>query len=713
MGSLKESFTLPLSEEAHNDKAYFKAVFLIGGTGSGKDFVLDKVLAGHGMTEVDTDSAMELVNDLDENLPEDDTEKRDHFRKKAKSLDHFKRKMAFHGKNGLIINGSGEQYDKHKIIRKALEEHGYETRCIFVACSDEASKQRNIERGTSGGRSMPEFMRKKKWTANSKSCEKYRKLFTDKDFIEFDNSEDLRRAAEDVRQAKAQELLGIFKVMRQFAEKKPEHPKATEWLDNESKRTGQAINFTSSVPAGPPVPAPAKDAGGAKKAKPPTPADVQKALDGHLGGAEDRNSPAAKKARKLGLSYMGYGRYGREGKATHASTQGGQQLGFLAKEESLQELSTPTLMRYFTANMRDADNNSRVAYTVAKSMRAAGNEKGANKVLAKGKQHLAKRLRGGERAIKKLYARGYVPDVEVIKNKYNLNRPFDSGFNEAFESEFGSELNELSLPTLGKYITKAVQSRAIANRKIGIGDNDEKQWSIIAKRTRGIKRATKQYDAKEKDRLTAATQTELPPPPPPPSQAVVFSGPAGVATYQALAIKHALKLYAKTGMKVNRNYTPTNMLRTAGNITGKTYKRGQFQQAIDDLEAWLKANGTNGMKKESLDELSNPLLKRYIQGAWKDTQDNFVKRYWATGEARKKLDTKMIKRNQGVGRALDRLGVPKLNEEFEDMLDEKKKHHVKPMSQYIPVIIKKKKKIVKDIKGAAHRPIIKGFFDVD
>ena len=75
---------------------------------------------------------------------------------------------------------------------------------------------------------------------------------------------------------------------------------------------------------------------------------------------------------------------------------------------------------------------------------------------------------------------------------------------------------------------------------------------------------------------------------------ITFSGPAGVATYRAIVLKHGLMLYAKTGMKPNRAYTPTAMLRTAGQITGKAYKRGQYQEAIADLTAWINVNGSVG-----------------------------------------------------------------------------------------------------------------------
>lgn len=52
-----------------------------------------------------------------------------------------------------------------------------------------------------------------------------------------------------------------------------------------------------------------------------------------------------------------------------------------------------------------------------------------------------------------------------------------------------------------------------------------------------------------------------------------------------IALKNAIKVYIKTGMKVNSSYTPTNMLKKAGEITGKTYKRGQLPMALEDLQA--------------------------------------------------------------------------------------------------------------------------------
>lgn len=65
-------------------------------------------------------------------------------------------------------------------------------------------------------------------------------------------------------------------------------------------------------------------------------------------------------------------------------------------------------------------------------------------------------------------------------------------------------------------------------------------------------------------------------------------GPVQVGRYQTLAIAQALEFYAKTGMKVNRAYTPTNMMRMASKITGRTFKPRAYVEAAQALRAMLE-----------------------------------------------------------------------------------------------------------------------------
>ena len=69
--------------------------------------------------------------------------------------------------------------------------------------------------------------------------------------------------------------------------------------------------------------------------------------------------------------------------------------------------------------------------------------------------------------------------------------------------------------------------------------------------------------------------------------------------FRALVIRSAIELYLRTGIKANRNYTPKNMLRAAGDITGINYKRGQLDQAWADLSAWIELKR---MKGETLND---------------------------------------------------------------------------------------------------------------
>ena len=74
----------------------------------------------------------------------------------------------------------------------------------------------------------------------------------------------------------------------------------------------------------------------------------------------------------------------------------------------------------------------------------------------------------------------------------------------------------------------------------------------------------------------------------------MFVGKAGVDTYRAIAIRSGLKLFVQTGLKPNRAWTPTAMLKAAGEITGAKYRRGQYQHAIAGLTEWIEKHGTTG-----------------------------------------------------------------------------------------------------------------------
>jgi hypothetical protein len=64
---------------------------------------------------------------------------------------------------------------------------------------------------------------------------------------------------------------------------------------------------------------------------------------------------------------------------------------------------------------------------------------------------------------------------------------------------------------------------------------------------------------------------------------------SGPRIYQALVVRKGLEA-CLNGLRLNASYTPTNLLRTASNITGKKYGRGtaQMQRAREDLAIWIE-----------------------------------------------------------------------------------------------------------------------------
>lgn len=281
---IDSSFEEMLIEGVH-DKGIFKAVFLAGGPGSGKDYVLDNTLAGHGLTEINSDKALEFLMDkkgLDKTMPASERIERDVVRGKAKNMTELRQRLALHGRNGVIINGTGDDPEKIKKIKERLEELGYDTAMIMVNTRDEVSASRNVERGQRGGRTVPETIRKQKWDSVQQARPELAKMFGDR-YTEFDNSEDLRSAKPEIVQAKQEELMNLYKGVQKYMKQPPKSEQAKAWVATELQKK-DTLPVNTKVDS---MPHP--------------------------------NSGAAEEARKLGLQYYGFGRYGKDGHVTYRS----------------------------------------------------------------------------------------------------------------------------------------------------------------------------------------------------------------------------------------------------------------------------------------------------------------------------------------------------------------------------------------------------------
>jgi len=71
-----------------------------------------------------------------------------------------------------------------------------------------------------------------------------------------------------------------------------------------------------------------------------------------------------------------------------------------------------------------------------------------------------------------------------------------------------------------------------------------------------------------------------------PGGGMTFAGPDAVKLFTAITLRGSIKLYIKAKIIPTRGVTITRMLEVASSYTGKPYKRGQAQQAADDLKVW-------------------------------------------------------------------------------------------------------------------------------
>lgn len=72
------------------------------------------------------------------------------------------------------------------------------------------------------------------------------------------------------------------------------------------------------------------------------------------------------------------------------------------------------------------------------------------------------------------------------------------------------------------------------------------------------------------------------------ANSITFAGPDAVHMYRALSLMNAIALHKKSGLIPNRGMGIMKMFERAKEFTGKTYKRGEHDRAIDDLHVWIQ-----------------------------------------------------------------------------------------------------------------------------
>lgn len=294
-------------EEGLQDPSRQKAVFLAGGPGSGKDFIMNRTLKGHGMREINSDNALEILMDkegLSKKMPPEERTARDVVRGRAKKITKEKERNSIANRQGLIINGTADDPEKTMRIKKQLEDSGYQTMMVYVNTSNDVSRERNIQRGKEGGREVPEDIRQQKWQATQDAREPLKKAFGDENFIHVDNTDDYRTVHPDRKKEIDKEHAKIFKKVRKFSASTPQD---ASWEEQEKKKRG----ITKFTP-----PRAQKQSVRPNKPQPeyvPNPSELEQ-------------------AKRLGVQHLGGGQFGGAKGAEPTHVSNGGRLTTLAEE---------------------------------------------------------------------------------------------------------------------------------------------------------------------------------------------------------------------------------------------------------------------------------------------------------------------------------------------------------------------------------------------
>ena len=210
-------------QEGVYDPNILKAFFLAGGPGSGKSYVVKRGTGGLGMKIVNSDDIFEkYLKDagLSMKMPKSEEEPRDKLRDRAKKVTAARQANYIEGRLGLIIDGTGHDYDKIATQATKLKILGYDVHMIFVNTSLDTALERNAKRD----RSVPESITIKSWNDVQKNMGKFSQYFR-QNFMVVDNND----TDEDV-------MGPVFKQVRALAKKKVQNKTGQQWIAMELQK---------------------------------------------------------------------------------------------------------------------------------------------------------------------------------------------------------------------------------------------------------------------------------------------------------------------------------------------------------------------------------------------------------------------------------------------------------------------------------------------
>ena len=241
--------------EGMYDPGIFKAFWLAGGPGSGKSKVTGEItgswvgdvektkdrkkqlrfVAGRtgplGLKIINSDEILsKMLIDAGMHLRMDqytaaEKEQKETIRDEAKKLLKKRQKNYVLGRLGLVLDGTGKNYDKVSTASNSLRAIGYNTYMIFVNTSLDVALQRNEMRT----RKIDETDVEDMWKAVQQNMGKFQQYFGPKNFIIVDNN----TAYEEGSNSEKLFFGKIFAQISKLIRTPTDNAIASKWIANE------------------------------------------------------------------------------------------------------------------------------------------------------------------------------------------------------------------------------------------------------------------------------------------------------------------------------------------------------------------------------------------------------------------------------------------------------------------------------------------------
>lgn len=203
------------------DRFIFKAIFVVGGPGSGKTYIIRKLIAPHGFRHSDVDKIVELLSrkrgialhDVDY----DEGEYRDIHQT---SIPLMKTRLSQYimGRLPLAIDTTGRSYSSVIKLKNHLEDIGYDCGMLVVNTDLETAQRRNATRER---RIRPSVVAELHRQVRD-NLGRFQNLFGQENFFIVDSSEEF-------------DFEDLWKRIKKWASRPVQNPEAIRWIEHNIK----------------------------------------------------------------------------------------------------------------------------------------------------------------------------------------------------------------------------------------------------------------------------------------------------------------------------------------------------------------------------------------------------------------------------------------------------------------------------------------------